>query len=251
MLAMRRRLRAGRCAPPMPPPRSWSASAAPRRCRRGAARPHPAGGGARRRGEDRVRLGGARRAAARMARAGPAHRLHQRLLRSPASRPRPGADAQARAACDRLVVGLNSDASVKRLKGEGRPIQDVDARADVLAALEAVDLVVVFDEDTPLELIRAVRADRAGQGRRLSARGGGRPRGGRGRRRRGDAGRSRARTFDHQHREEVRPSPPTAPAARPCRRPPSRGEGPLPSPEGRGSGASAARDRGEGRMRRW
>jgi len=62
--------------------------------------------------------------------------------------------AKARAACDRLVVGLNSDASVRRLKGEGRPIQDVHARADVLAALEAVDLVVVFEQDTPLELIR-------------------------------------------------------------------------------------------------
>ena len=65
--------------------------------------------------------------------------------------------AQARAACDRLVVGLNSDASVKRLKGEGRPVQGETARAQVLAALEAVDLVVLFDEDTPLELIRRVR----------------------------------------------------------------------------------------------
>src|SRR6201982_1751393 len=50
----------------------------------------------------------------------------------------------ARAACDRLIVGLNSDASVKRLKGEGRPVQDERARAEVLAALEAVDLVVLF-----------------------------------------------------------------------------------------------------------
>ncbi|MBK5956766.1 bifunctional heptose 7-phosphate kinase/heptose 1-phosphate adenyltransferase [Rhodoplanes elegans] len=65
--------------------------------------------------------------------------------------------SQARAACDRLVVGLNSDASVKRLKGEGRPIQDVVARADVLAALEAVDLVAVFEEDTPIELIKRLR----------------------------------------------------------------------------------------------
>jgi D-beta-D-heptose 7-phosphate kinase/D-beta-D-heptose 1-phosphate adenosyltransferase len=65
--------------------------------------------------------------------------------------------AEARAACDKLVVGLNSDASVKRLKGPERPIQDVASRADVLAALEAVDLVVVFEEDTPLELIRQVR----------------------------------------------------------------------------------------------
>ena len=63
----------------------------------------------------------------------------------------------ARSACDRLVVGLNGDASVSRLKGAGRPVQDVASRADVLAALEAVDLVVVFEEDTPLELIAQVR----------------------------------------------------------------------------------------------
>ncbi len=63
----------------------------------------------------------------------------------------------ARAACDRLVVGLNSDASTRRLKGEGRPVQDEHARAGVLAALEAVDLVVIFDQDTPIELIRRVR----------------------------------------------------------------------------------------------
>ena len=65
--------------------------------------------------------------------------------------------AQARAACDRLVVGLNNDASVRRLKGDGRPVQDEAARAEVLAALAAVDLVVLFGEDTPLELIRRVR----------------------------------------------------------------------------------------------
>jgi len=65
--------------------------------------------------------------------------------------------AAARAACDRLVLGLNSDASVTRLKGAGRPVQDAQARAEVLAALEAVDLVVVFEEDTPLELIRRVK----------------------------------------------------------------------------------------------
>jgi D-beta-D-heptose 7-phosphate kinase/D-beta-D-heptose 1-phosphate adenosyltransferase len=65
--------------------------------------------------------------------------------------------SESRAACDRLIVGLNGDASVRRLKGEGRPLQEVHARAEVLAALEAVDLVVVFDQDTPLELIRRVR----------------------------------------------------------------------------------------------
>lgn len=63
----------------------------------------------------------------------------------------------ARAACDRLVVALNSDASVKRLKGEGRPLQNERARAEVLAALEAVDLVVIFEEDTPLRLIGEIR----------------------------------------------------------------------------------------------
>jgi D-beta-D-heptose 7-phosphate kinase/D-beta-D-heptose 1-phosphate adenosyltransferase len=65
--------------------------------------------------------------------------------------------AEARAACDRLVVGINSDASARRLKGPGRPVQDEMARAEVLAALEAVDLVALFDEDTPLALIRSVR----------------------------------------------------------------------------------------------
>jgi D-beta-D-heptose 7-phosphate kinase/D-beta-D-heptose 1-phosphate adenosyltransferase len=63
----------------------------------------------------------------------------------------------ARGACDRLIVGLNSDASVRRLKGEGRPVQDERARAEVLAALEAVDLVVIFEEDTPIRLIAQVR----------------------------------------------------------------------------------------------
>jgi len=65
--------------------------------------------------------------------------------------------AQSRARCDRLVVGLNSDVSVRRLKGKDRPIQSEGARAEVLAALEAVDLVVVFGQDTPLELIRQVK----------------------------------------------------------------------------------------------
>jgi D-beta-D-heptose 7-phosphate kinase/D-beta-D-heptose 1-phosphate adenosyltransferase len=63
----------------------------------------------------------------------------------------------ARGACDRLVVGLNSDASVKRLKGKGRPVQDERARAEVLAALEAVDLVVIFEEDTPINLITQIK----------------------------------------------------------------------------------------------
>jgi D-beta-D-heptose 7-phosphate kinase/D-beta-D-heptose 1-phosphate adenosyltransferase len=63
----------------------------------------------------------------------------------------------ARGTCDRLIVGLNSDASVKRLKGEDRPVQNERARAEVLAALEAVDLVVLFEEDTPLNLITQIK----------------------------------------------------------------------------------------------
>ncbi len=66
---------------------------------------------------------------------------------------------QARGWCDRLVVGLNTDASVKRLKGASRPIQGEAARAAVLASLASVDCVTLFDEDTPVELIKAVRPD--------------------------------------------------------------------------------------------
>ncbi len=62
----------------------------------------------------------------------------------------------ARGACDRLIVGLNSDASVRRLKGPSRPVQNERARAEVLAALEAVDLVVIFEDDTPLKLITQI-----------------------------------------------------------------------------------------------
>lgn len=65
--------------------------------------------------------------------------------------------AQARALGDRLVVGLNSDASVRRLKGKTRPVQNEKARAEVLAALACVDRVVLFTEDTPLDLIVALK----------------------------------------------------------------------------------------------
>jgi len=65
----------------------------------------------------------------------------------------------ARRCGDVLVVGLNSDASVRRLKGPERPVRSEAERAYVLAALEADDLVVVFDQDTPLELVRAVEPD--------------------------------------------------------------------------------------------
>lgn len=64
---------------------------------------------------------------------------------------------QAKAASDLLIVGLNSDASVARLKGPGRPVQTESARAAVMASMENVDLVVVFGEDTPLALIESVR----------------------------------------------------------------------------------------------
>lgn len=66
---------------------------------------------------------------------------------------------EARRHGDRLIVGINSDASVSRLKGPSRPIVPEHARAAVLAALEAVDAVVVFDEPTPLELMIALRPD--------------------------------------------------------------------------------------------
>jgi len=66
---------------------------------------------------------------------------------------------EARAQADLLVVGLNSDAGVRSLKGPDRPVHSVEARALVLAALEAVDYLVVFDEATPLELIHALRPD--------------------------------------------------------------------------------------------
>jgi D-beta-D-heptose 7-phosphate kinase/D-beta-D-heptose 1-phosphate adenosyltransferase len=66
---------------------------------------------------------------------------------------------EARAQCDRLIVGLNSDASVSRLKGPSRPVNDEAARAAVLASLASVDLVVIFPEDTPLALLEAIRPD--------------------------------------------------------------------------------------------
>lgn len=60
---------------------------------------------------------------------------------------------------DRLVVGVNSDESVKRLKGQNRPIKDEDTRSAVLAAFSFVDAVVIFEEDTPLDLIKFVQPD--------------------------------------------------------------------------------------------
>jgi len=66
---------------------------------------------------------------------------------------------QARAQCDRLIVGLNDDESVARLKGAGRPAQGEASRAAVLASLSAVDMVVIFAEETPLTVINALRPD--------------------------------------------------------------------------------------------
>ncbi len=66
---------------------------------------------------------------------------------------------EARGLGDRLIVGLNADESVRRLKGDSRPLQTAEDRAVVLAGLKAVDGVVVFGEDTPLDLILELRPD--------------------------------------------------------------------------------------------
>lgn len=75
------------------------------------------------------------------------HAGHARLL------------GRARKLGDRLVVGLNSDASVRRLKGEGRPLTPERERAEILSALECVDAVTLFAEETPLELVRELLPD--------------------------------------------------------------------------------------------
>ncbi len=67
--------------------------------------------------------------------------------------------ADARDLGDMLVVGLNTDESVRRLKGANRPVKDQDTRALLLASLQVVDMVVLFPEDTPSELIRLVKPD--------------------------------------------------------------------------------------------
>lgn len=66
---------------------------------------------------------------------------------------------QARSLGDLLVVGLNTDASVKKIKGPTRPIQNEDDRGEILSSLECVDLVTLFDEPTPIELIQKVKPD--------------------------------------------------------------------------------------------
>ncbi len=67
--------------------------------------------------------------------------------------------SQAANEADHLIVGLNSDRSVKKLKGDSRPVNNQDSRVIVLASLLMVDLVIIFDEDTPLELIRSILPD--------------------------------------------------------------------------------------------
>ncbi len=67
--------------------------------------------------------------------------------------------SEAAKEADYLIVGLNSDHSVTKLKGKGRPINESDARAAILSALIMVDAVVIFDEDTPLDLIKAIQPD--------------------------------------------------------------------------------------------
>ena len=67
--------------------------------------------------------------------------------------------SQAAKEGNKLIIGLNSDSSVKRLKGETRPINDQDARALLLAALTMIDAVVIFEEDTPLKLITSILPD--------------------------------------------------------------------------------------------
>ena len=67
--------------------------------------------------------------------------------------------SQAASEADFLIVGLNADASVKRLKGDNRPVNNQDARALILASLIIVDAVVIFNEDTPLEIIKAIMPD--------------------------------------------------------------------------------------------
>lgn len=66
---------------------------------------------------------------------------------------------EARSLGDKLVLGLNSDDSVRRLKGEHRPLQTEEARSHILAAMACIDLVVVFEEDTPLALIQNIKPD--------------------------------------------------------------------------------------------
>ena len=66
---------------------------------------------------------------------------------------------KAAAACDRLIIGINSDKSIKRLKGSQRPILDLEARQKIISSLDMVDAVIFFEEDTPLKLIKTIKPD--------------------------------------------------------------------------------------------
>ncbi len=109
---------------------------------------------------------------------------------------------QCRRFGSKLIVGMNTDASVCALKGPSRPIVGERERARIMAALAATDAVVLFNEETPMELIRALRAGCDREGRRLH---GGERRRARGRGRLGRTGGDRAhggRLLDDEHREE-------------------------------------------------
>ncbi|MFM8621787.1 MAG: D-glycero-beta-D-manno-heptose 1-phosphate adenylyltransferase [Holophagaceae bacterium] len=72
--------------------------------------------------------------------------------------------SQARKECDFLIVGLNTDVSVRGLKGSSRPVQNESSRAKILDALRCVDAVIFFGEDTPVNLIKALQPDRLFKG---------------------------------------------------------------------------------------
>ena len=106
----------------------------------------------------------------------------------------------ARSLGDLLIVGLNADASVSRNKGPGRPITPEHERAELLAALDCVDAVVIFDQDTPAEIVAPRPARHPGQGGRLARRSNRRPRHRRSARRPRRAGSGRARPLHVVHR---------------------------------------------------
>ena len=119
---------------------------------------------------------------------------------------------QARELGDALIVGLNSDDSVRQLKGEGRPVLPERERAEILAALECVDAVVIFDELTPQKVIARLLPDVLGERRRLGRRSDRRPRRGGSRRRTRGFRAGRARILHHRNsaKDPRRRAPPLA-----------------------------------------
>ena len=171
---------------------------------RRTARAHPAGRVARAGRKDRVRLARARRAAG----ANGARRICASASPTAASICCIPATSSVLAQARARLRPAGGRAQQRCLGASGSRARSVRSRASTPApkcwpALEAVDLVVVFEQDTPLELIRQRAADRAGQGRRLQARAGGRPRDRRGARRRGDPGRSRSRLQHDAHCRKI------------------------------------------------